>query len=148
MTIDKSKEERRSELDDELVDSMTDTFLTEEEFERKRYLKRLIDDGYYEPYRVDLGDVAALMASKNIVSEENAQSFNFCREDEEKLLKMLENDWDNLSDYDKTLYHIINHTVDVPMWRRPYPPTREFMESLKEFLNNDPRSTKFRTWTV
>jgi hypothetical protein len=86
-TIDGSEEERHSELDDELVDSMTDTFLTEEEYERKQYLKRLIDDGYYEPYRVDMGDVAALMASKNIVSEENAQSFNFCREDEEKLLK-------------------------------------------------------------
>jgi hypothetical protein len=56
---------------------MTDTDLTEDEYERKMYLRKLIDDGYYEPYRVDGGDLAALMTEKKIVSEEDAWAFNF-----------------------------------------------------------------------
>jgi hypothetical protein len=145
MTIKKSEEEWHAELD-ELVDSMTDTFLTEEECERKWYLKKLIDDGYYEPFMVDGGDLAALMTEKKIVSEEDAPSFSFSREDEKKLVKVLENEWDNLSKYDKFAYHVINHTADLPCWRRPYSPTQEFIQRLNAFLSMNPKSTKFRTW--
>jgi hypothetical protein len=142
MTIKKSEEEWHAELD-ELVDSMTDTDLSEDEFERKWYLKRLIEDGYWDPYRVDLGDLVALMQEKNIISDNTS---DITRADEKKLAKVLEDDWDNLDDYNKVVYHIINHTGDLPRWRRPYSPTQDFMQMLTEFLKMDPKTTKFRTW--
>jgi hypothetical protein len=53
---------------------------------------RLIQDGVWEPYRVDAADVDDLMSSKNIISEEDG--INYTREDEKKLVKVLEDDWD------------------------------------------------------
>ena len=111
------------------------------------YLRRLIDDGYYEPYRVDFGDVANLMRWKNIISDD-ACALDFTREDEKKLAKELEDDWDNLDDFCRTAYHVINHTWELPRWGRPYPPTQDFMQRLTEFLRIDPKTTKFRTWSI
>jgi hypothetical protein len=136
MTIEKS--------DEELLNSSAPWDLTEDELERKCELERLIQDGVWEPYQVDAGDVADLMSSKNIISEEDG--INYTREDEKKLVKVLEDDWDNVNEYDRFVYHIINHTWGVPSWRRPYPPTQEFIQSLKEFLKIDPRTTKLRKW--
>jgi hypothetical protein len=87
------------------------------------------------------------MVLKNIISDD-ASALNFTLEDEKKLLKVLEDDWDNLDDYCRNAYHVINHTWGIPRWRRPYPPTQEFIQSLKEFLSIDPKSTKFETWSI
>jgi hypothetical protein len=145
MTKKKSKEEWYAKLD-ELVDA-SDTHLTENERESKWCLQKLIDDGYYDPYRVDLADVAGLMVLKNIISDD-ASALNFTLEDEKKLLKVLEDDWDNLDDYCRVVYHIINRTGDLPRWGRPYPATQDFMQRLTEFLRIDPKTTKFRTWSI
>jgi hypothetical protein len=64
-------EERHPETD-ELVDSTTDASLTDEECERKYYLRELVEDGYYDPFRIDQADVAELMKLKNIIPEEDA----------------------------------------------------------------------------
>ena len=48
------------------------------------------------------------MSSKNIISEEDG--INYTREDEKKLVKVLEDDWDNVNEYHRFVYHIINHT--------------------------------------
>lgn len=59
---DLDEEEWHAELDELLDTSNTD--LTEDDCERKRCLRRLIDDGYYEPYRVDFGDVCLFNATE------------------------------------------------------------------------------------
>jgi hypothetical protein len=63
--------------------------LSEKKCERKRYLEDLAEDGYYEPYLVDLADVAWLIKWKNIVSEEDANALNFTIKDEKRLAKVL-----------------------------------------------------------
>ena len=89
-------------------------------------------------------DVDYLMSLQNIISEEDG--INYTREDEKKLVKILEDDWDNVNEYHRFVYHIINHTWGGPSWCWPYPPTQEFIQSLKEFLKIDPRTTKLRKW--
>ncbi len=122
-------------------------YITTFTYSKRPTLRRLIDDGYYEPYRVDFGDVAYLMQRNNIISDD-ACALDFTREDEKKLAKELEDDWDNLDDYCRVVYHIINRTGDLPRWGRPYPPTQDFMQRLTEFLRIDPKTTKFRTWSI
>lgn len=106
------------------------------------------EDGYYDPFRIDQADVAELMKLKIVVSEEDAYTHNFTDEDEKRLADVLEDDWDNLDDYSRVVYHIIMDTSSLPRWRRPYPPTEEYMRSLKDFLSIDPSSAKFNTWPV
>lgn len=140
MTTGKS-DERHPGID-ELMDE-DDASLTDEECERRSCLIELVDDGYYDPFRIDQGDIAELMKLKNIMSEEDAYSQNFTVEDEKRLADALEEDWNNINDYDKVVYYIIMNTSSLPRWRIPYPPTQEHMQSLKEFLNIYPRSPKF-----
>ena len=71
------------------------------------YLKELVEDGYYDPFRIDQPDVAELMKLKIVVSEEDAYTHNFTDEDEKRLADMLEDDWDNLDDYSR----VVNHTI-------------------------------------
>lgn len=117
-----------------------DASLNDEERERKWYLE-LVEDGYYDPFRIDQTDIAELMHLNGIVSEDVAYTNDFTEEGEKRLAKVLEDDWDNLDDYSKVMYHVTMNTTNLPRWRRPYPPTQEFLEGLKEFLNMDPRST-------
>lgn len=147
MIIKNCDKEWHSDID-ELVDSTTDSSLTEDECERKRYLRELVEDGYYDPFRIDQADVAELMKLKIVVSEEDTHTHNFTDEDEKRLADLLEDDWDNLDDYSRVVYHIIMNTSSLPRWRRSYPPTEEYMRSLKDFLSIDPSSAKFNTWTV
>ena len=118
-----------------------DTSLTDEEYERKCWLKELVEDGYYDPFRIDQADVAEFMKLNNIISVEDAYAHNFSDEDGKRLADRLENDWDNLDDYGKVIYHIIKETPYLPRWRRPYPPTQEYIHSLKEFLDINPQSS-------
>ena len=134
----KSDEVWHSEFDD-LMDK-DDASLTDEECERIRRLIELVEDGYYDPFRIDQADVAELMKLNGIVSEEDAYMHNFTEEDEKRLADRLENDWDNLDDYGKVIYHIIKETPNLPRWRRPYLPTQEYVRSLKVFLDKDPKS--------
>src|SRR5918995_27679 len=136
----KSDEVWHSEFD-ELIDE-NDASLTDEECERKYRLKGLVEDGYYDPFRIDQADVAELMKLNGIVSEEDAYMHNFTEEDEKRLADRLENDWDNLDDYGKVIYHIIKDTQNLPRWRRPYLPIQEYVRSLKVFLDKDAKSTK------
>jgi hypothetical protein len=53
----------------------------------------------------------------------------------------LKDDWDDLDDYSKIVYHVIRNTSGLPRWRRPYPPTQEYIRNLKEFLAKNPGST-------
>ena len=108
-----------------------DASLTDEEYERKCWLKELVEDGYYDPFRIDQADVAELMKLNGIVSEEDAYMHNFTEEDEKRLADRLENDWDNLDDYGKVIYHVINQTSSLPRWRRPSPPTQEYIRSFE-----------------
>jgi hypothetical protein len=85
-----------------------DAFLTEEECERKWYLIRLMEDGYYDPYPVDQADVTALMKCYNILPEEDTSVLNFSRENEKKVAKALKDDWDSLDEYHRYVYHVIN----------------------------------------
>ena len=112
--------------------------------DKRRYLlaKKMmvkIEDGYHDLYRVDHGDVAEYMISKNILPKEDA--FDFTPEDEEKLARVLEDDWDNLDDYSKLIYHVIKRTKGFPNWKESRLPTKKFIQCLKEFLDTDPRST-------
>lgn len=75
-----------------------------------------------------------------LVSEEDAYAHNFTDEDEKRLADALKDDWDNLDDYSKVVYHIIKDTSNLPRWRKPYPPTQEHIHSLKEFLDINPQS--------
>jgi hypothetical protein len=100
----------------------------------------LVEDGYYDPFRIDQGDVAELMKLKNIISEEVAYSQNFSVEDEKRLADMLEDDWNNLDDHSKVVYHVIKNISSLPRWRRPYPPTEEHIRTLKKFLKINPSS--------
>jgi hypothetical protein len=99
-----------------------------------------VEDGYYDPFRIDHWDIAELMQFKNIVSKEDAFSHNFTEEDEMRLVEVLEINWDSLDDYYKVVYHVINQTSSLPRWRRPYPPTQEHIRTLKEFLKINPSS--------
>ena len=129
---------------DNLMDE-DDASLTDEECERIRWLIELVEDGYYDPFRIDQADVAELMKLNGIVSEEDAYMHNFTEEDEKRLADRLENDWDNLDDYGKVVYHIVKDTSNLPRWRKPYPPTQEYIHSLKEFLDINPQSNfKYR----
>lgn len=126
-------------------------YCTSQEYERRcgsknrrRYLlaKKMmvkIEDGYHDLYQVDRGDVAEYMISKYILPKEDA--FDFTPEDEEKLARVLENDWDNLDDYSKMMYHVLKRTIGFLDGRRSCPPTEEFIQWLKEFLDRDPRLT-------
>jgi hypothetical protein len=125
----KSDEVWHSEFDD-LMDK-DDASLTDEECERIRWLIELVEDGYYDPFRIDQADVAELMKLNGIVSEEDAYMHNFTEEDEKRLADRLENDWDNLDDYGKVIYHVINQTSSLPRWRRPSPPTQEYIRSFE-----------------
>src|ERR671919_3074385 len=118
----KSDEEWHSGTN-ELIDE-DDTSLTDEEFERKYWLTELVNDGYYDPYRIDQDDVADLLKLNGIVPEDAANLHNFTDEDEKRLGDRLENEWDNLDDYSKVVYHVIRNTSGLPRWRRPYPPTQ------------------------
>src|ERR687891_1287505 len=117
-----------------------DASLTDEECERKYRLKGLVEDGYYDPFRIDQDDIAGLMKSNVIVLDKDAYSHNFSEVDEKRLADRLENDWDNLDDYGKVVYHVIKNTSSLPRWRRIYPPTQEHIHSLKEFLDINPQS--------
>ena len=136
----KSDEVWHSEFDD-LMDK-DDASLTDEECERIRWLIELVEDGYYDPFRIDQADVAELMKLNGIVSEEDAYIHNFTDEDEKRLADRLEENWDNLNNHSKVVYHVIKNTSSLPRWRRPYHPTQEFLEGLKEFLKMDPRLRK------
>ncbi|MGH9952424.1 MAG: hypothetical protein ACRD5J_12400 [Nitrososphaeraceae archaeon] len=126
---------------DELMDE-DDTILTDEEYEKKWRHKELIEDGYYDPFRIDQGDIAQLMKLNNVVSEEDADAHRFGEGDEMRLAYILEDNWDDLDEYSKVVYHVIRNTPSLPRWRRPYPPTRDHMQCLNEFLSIDPRSIK------
>ena len=78
----KSDEVWHSEFDN-LMDE-DDASLTDEEYERKYYIKDLVEDGYYDPFRIYQADVADLMKLNDIVSEDNAYMHNFT-EDETRL---------------------------------------------------------------
>ena len=78
----KSDEEWHSGTN-ELIDE-DDTSLTDEEYERKCWLKELVEDGYYDPFRIDQADVAELMKLKNIIPEEDSYTHNFTDEDEKR----------------------------------------------------------------
>ena len=67
-----------------------DAYLPDEEYERKCLLKELVEDGYYDPFRIDQADVAELMKLKNIISKEDAYSHNFTKEDEKRLALSLQ----------------------------------------------------------
>ena len=45
---------------DELMDD-DNASLTDEEYERKHWLKELVEEGYYDPFLIDQADVAELM---------------------------------------------------------------------------------------
>lgn len=114
---------------------------------RRRYLlsKKMmvkIEEGYHDLYLVDQNDVAEYMISKNILPEEDARDFT--PEDERKLARVLEDDWDNLNDYSKMMYHVIKRTAGFPNWRMPHYPTKKFMRWLKKFLDKDPRSPNLK----
>lgn len=128
---------------DELMDD-DDTSLTDEECERKYSIKELVEDGYYDPFRIDQADIGELLKLKNIISEEDAYLQNYTLEDEKRLADVLENDWDNLSEYCKVVYHIIRDTPGLPRWRKPYPPTQEYMRAIREFLKINPKLTNIR----
>ena len=117
-----------------------DASLTDEEYEKKYYFKELVEDGYYDPYRIDQVDIAGLMNLNKVVSEEDADAHDFSRDDEMRLAYILEDNWDNLDDYSKVVYHIIKDTQNLQRWRKPYPPTQEYMLALRKFLKIDPRS--------
>lgn len=53
-----------------------------------------------------------------------------------------------LNEYCRKVYHVIHQTMDFPKWDRPYPATHEYIQSLKKFLNINPKSTKFETYAV
>lgn len=136
-----SEEECHSEIDG-LMDE-NDGSLTEEEYEKKCHLKELGDDGYFDPYRIDQGDIAELMALNNIVSIEDAYAHNFAEGDQMRLADVLERNWFNLDNFSKVVYHVIRNTPNPPKWRRPYPPTVEYIRDLEEFLHIDPRLREF-----
>ena len=104
----------------------------------------MTEEGYYDPYRIDQADIGELMKLKNIISEEDVYLQNFTVEDEKRLADVLENDWDNLSEYCKVVYHIIRDTPGLPRWRKPYPQTQEHTRTLREFLKINPKSMNYR----
>lgn len=138
MIMTKSDEVRRLEFDD-LMDE-DDASLTDEERKRKWYLEELLEDGYYDPFRIDQDEIVELMKLNGVVSEENAYMHNFTEVDEKRLADRLEDQWDDLDDYGRVVYHIIKNTSSLPRWRRPYPPTQKYIYSLKEFLDINPQS--------
>ncbi len=140
MTV-KSEEARYSELDDLMNED--NASLTDEEYERKYYLIGLVEDGYYDPFRIDQAGIGELMKLKSIVNEEDAYSLNFTVKDEKRLADLLENDWDNLSEYYKVVYHTIRDTSGLPRWRKPYPPSQEHMQAVREFLKINPKSMNY-----
>ena len=104
----------------------------------------MVEDGYFDPFRIDQDDIAGLMKSNVIVLDKDAYSHNFSEVDEKRLADRLENDWDNLDDYGKVVYHKIKDTPNFPKWRKSYPPTQG-VYSLKEFLDINPQSNfKYR----
>ena len=121
-----------------------DSSLTDEECETKWYLDELVEEGYFDPFRIDQTDVAELMKLNGIVSEDDAYSHNFTEQDEKGLADVLENDWDNLSEYCKVVYHIIRDTPGLPRWRKPYSPSQEHTRTLREFLKINPKSKNYR----
>ncbi|MPZ06483.1 MAG: hypothetical protein GEU26_08705 [Nitrososphaeraceae archaeon] len=102
----------------------------------------MVEGGTYDPFRIDQADIAGLMISNGIVSEDDAYLHNFNEQDEKRLAVELEDNWDVLDDYSKVVYHVIWNTANLPRWRKPYPLTQEFLEGLKGFLSKDPRSAK------
>lgn len=59
-----------------------DASLNDEERERKWYLDELVEDGYYDPFRIDQTDIAELMHLNGIVSEDVAYANDFTEEDD------------------------------------------------------------------
>jgi plasmid maintenance system antidote protein VapI len=72
-----------------------DASLNDEERERIWYLDELVEDGYYDPFRIDQTDIAELMHLNGIVSEDVAYANDFTEEDEKRLAKVLETDWES-----------------------------------------------------
>lgn len=91
-----------------------DTSLTDEEYEIKSSFKELVEDGYYDPFRIDQADIGELLKLKGIISEEDVYLQNYTLGDEKNLADVLENDWDNLSEYCKVVCHIIRDTPGLP----------------------------------
>ena len=62
-----------------------DASLNDEERERKWYLDELVEDGYYDPYRIDQADIADMAKLNGILPEDAAYSHNFTEEYERRL---------------------------------------------------------------
>lgn len=58
MTIRKSDKDLHSEFN-ELMDE-DDASLTDEKYERRSCLIELVEDGYYDPFRIDQSDLGAM----------------------------------------------------------------------------------------
>jgi hypothetical protein len=87
-----------------------------------------------------------VMRRKKVISEEDADGLHCTKEDEDRLKKVLVDNWDSLEEYDRAICHALNGTL--PSWGKSRPPTEEYTQRVKETTENQGRQLLIGTTSV